>query len=416
MKKIYNFFLLLLIFFTTLCGCEINKDGLSFEVQNYYFTLEKYELNKESDDLGNDKCYLSIYANCAYKLKEVTVNTYLYNGSSNILATYESTIQKNIKTKETFIIDLEIDEYLYSIKSSIDIEFCGKSSDIPYRVYTVTFDYGLENEKNLKVEVQKGNTISKPEEKLNYYYVFDCWCTDEELKYEYDFSKKVKKDFTLYARYLKDVSEIVNKVRKTALKSTIGILSLTQLSSGSGVVFDSDNDYHYALTNNHVINVKENGIKTFNVKDYVGDIYSASLVCSNPNYDLAVLKFRKKKTLIPTIEFNEVGFNDKSYRVASIGHPEMEDNVITNGYVYGYYDAPKLEGTKDFQSNVNFSVLKHDAKIYAGSSGGPLIDFDMKLVGINYAGLYIKETGAFINGYAIPVEKVKEFLDLYYYN
>ena len=61
-------------------------------------------------------------------------------------------------------------------------------------------------------------------------------------------------------------------------------------------------------------------------------------------------------------------------------------------------------------SNVTFEVVYHNAFINNGSSGGPLLDANLRVVGVNYAG---NSSGI---GYAIPAVKVNEFLRNYVYN
>ena len=59
------------------------------------------------------------------------------------------------------------------------------------------------------------------------------------------------------------------------------------------------------------------------------------------------------------------------------------------------------------------AVIRHTAQIASGSSGGPLLSDALTLVGINFAG---EKGDGFHNGYAIPLSKIKEFLEKYVYS
>ncbi len=52
------------------------------------------------------------------------------------------------------------------------------------------------------VRVEKGKSIEEPEEPTKDKATFDCWCSDEDLTTEYDFSTPVTQDITLYAKWI----------------------------------------------------------------------------------------------------------------------------------------------------------------------------------------------------------------------
>ena len=66
--------------------------------------------------------------------------------------------------------------------------------------YTVTFDSNG-GSSVAKQTVASGKTVSEPADPTREGYVFDGWYTDEELTQAYDFSDKVTKSFTLYAKW-----------------------------------------------------------------------------------------------------------------------------------------------------------------------------------------------------------------------
>ena len=65
---------------------------------------------------------------------------------------------------------------------------------------------------------------------------------------------------------------------------------------------------------------------------------------------------------------------------------------------------------EEYLTNVEFGVFAHTAEVRRGSSGGALVNSALQLVGINYAG---KSGDEFSNGYAIPINKIHEFIEKY---
>ncbi len=107
---------------------------------------------------------------------------------------------------------------------------------------------------------------------------------------------------------------------------------------------------------------------------------------------------------LPIISDNPLPKDD----VISLGSPKEQSNSITYGHVYGYKNVTIPNSSKS-SSNVTFDVIYHDAFINKGSSGGPLLDSNLNVIGVNYAS---NSSGI---GYAIPAVKVKEFLNKYVY-
>ena len=171
------------------------------------------------------------------------------------------------------------------------------------------------------------------------------------------------------------------------------------------------------MTNCHV--AKKNSSydnQKFTIEDYQGKTYEGYLY-KNPNksvsaiaasYDLACLYFKPSSTNVKNLSIvsnNPVSNDD----VISLGAPKSQSNSITYGNIYDYRKVTLSETSKAL-SNVTFEVIYHNAFINNGSSGGPLLDANLSVVGVNYAG---NSSGI---GYAIPAEKVKEFLKYYVYN
>ncbi|MBS7331962.1 MAG: S-layer homology domain-containing protein, partial [Eubacteriales bacterium] len=72
--------------------------------------------------------------------------------------------------------------------------------------YTVTFETNGGNKID-SVKVSKNGTLSEPAVPTKDGYTFDGWYTDKALKTAYDFSAKVTKNFTLYAKWTEKQNE-----------------------------------------------------------------------------------------------------------------------------------------------------------------------------------------------------------------
>ena len=177
----------------------------------------------------------------------------------------------------------------------------------------------------------------------------------------------------------------------------------------------NDKYTYYLLTNNHVVYKKLGEYQYFDysVRDCYGKTYVASLVAHDADYDLAIVKFYSDK------KYNKLSFATsnpkKSDIVISIGQPNGIINTVTLGKVEKYMVVTIPEGSGLIDTNiinVSFNVIRHTCLLNHGSSGGVLINVNHKIVGLNFAA-DLQEGDEFVPGYAIPVEKIKEFIQNY---
>lgn len=217
-----------------------------------------------------------------------------------------------------------------------------------------------------------------------------------------------------------DYPELINIVSTYAIKANMTVKTKYHNRSfgmqvdvghttGSGVIIDYVDGDYYLLTNNHVVYSKQlddiSSYSSYYVYDYLGNEYQATLVAAKAKYDLAIVKFSSEQsyTVLPLEHVN----SQKGDLVISLGQPEGQSNTITLGNVQGY-GGVSLEGSHSSESNVTFEVLKHDAYINSGSSGGALLDARLNVIGINYAGA-LDDDGTYLASFTIPVEKVYDF-------
>lgn len=256
--------------------------------------------------------------------------------------------------------------------------------------------------------------LTPPEAPTRDGYSFIGWYLDEDGTQPFDFSAPITKDVTIYAAWLDDMSEVGNKVAGELLLSTVKInveqmkYSLTGTSGttslGSGVIYASKSGYYYALTNDHVV-ARDESYSTiaYYVYDTYGNKYTATLMATAPEYDLAVLRFAIGDDALSVASFAEANAEVGDILIA-IGNPTGIINSVTYGSCTRYATA-NVEGGK-----ITFPVGWHDAPTNRGSSGGAVFNTAMQIVGINFGGNTYAD-GSFTAGTFVPLDKVLEFLD-----
>ena len=180
-------------------------------------------------------------------------------------------------------------------------------------------------------------------------------------------------------------------------------LSITEerkekVGSGTGFLISADG---LLLTNKHVIQVDDASKAEYKVILQNGKQYYAQLIGKDPLNDLAILKIFDKN-----LPFVELGDSDKltpGMSVIAIGNAlGVYQNSVTKGIVSGLNRDIIASDQAGSPENLG-NVIQTDAEINFGNSGGPLIDLNGKLVGINVA---VDASGSSI-GFAIAVNDAK---------
>jgi serine protease Do len=141
---------------------------------------------------------------------------------------------------------------------------------------------------------------------------------------------------------------------------------------GSGVVISPDG---YILTANHVVNGADEIKVAFS--DDKKKEYIAKVIGTDPQTDVAVLKINA--TGLPAITIADSDQLEVGDTVLAIGNPFGIGQTVTMGIVSGLgrhgYGINGANGYENF--------IQTDAAINHGNSGGPLVDAEGRLVGIN---------------------------------
>ena len=171
-----------------------------------------------------------------------------------------------------------------------------------------------------------------------------------------------------------------------------------QRTIGSGVIVDADG---YVLTNEHVIH----GAQRIQVvlpaaKGGRQRIYEARVVGTQASIDLALLRI--DATGLPTLPIDPSAKVQQGEMVFAIGSPQGLASTVTMGVVSS--SARQLDVVAPLPTPM--LLIQTDAPINLGNSGGPLVNADGVLVGINT--FIVSQSGGSQGlGFAIPAPMVR---------
>lgn len=162
---------------------------------------------------------------------------------------------------------------------------------------------------------------------------------------------------------------------------------------GSGVIIQKDG---FILTNNHVVENAEKITVKLDEKHKI----SAKIVGTDSKTDLAVIKIDKKGKDYPTLSFGDSKQVKVGDLAIAIGSPFGLTRTMTQGVVSAI--GRTQMGIVEME---NF--IQTDAAINPGSSGGPLLNVNGEMIGINTA-IFSQGMGFVGIGFAIPAEIANE--------
>src|SRR5437016_1498569 len=175
-----------------------------------------------------------------------------------------------------------------------------------------------------------------------------------------------------------------------------------QVAGGSGFIISPDG---YILTNNHVV---ENSSKVqvhygADENGNGGHTVDAKIIGRDTSTDIALLKIEDHN--LPNLNLGDSDRIRKGDWAIAIGNPFQFENTLTVGVISAKGRSLGLsEATRSFE---NF--IQTDAAINFGNSGGPLININGEVVGINTA---IRGGGAQGIGFATPINTAKRLLPM----
>ena len=203
---------------------------------------------------------------------------------------------------------------------------------------------------------------------------------------------------------LSEVYKAIVRIEVISEKGSGGRMMKSR-STGSGVIINKEG---IVITNHHVAGKATR----LTCRLYNGEEIMADLVGADAMTDLAVLKLRleERKNLAANLEVAKFGNSDE-VKVGDIcyamGSPAGLSQSITRGIVSNLAMISPFRGSFRLDGeNVGELVrwLGHDAIIFPGNSGGPLVDVNGRIIGIN-------EVGIGSLGGAIPSNLAKKIAD-----
>ena len=163
---------------------------------------------------------------------------------------------------------------------------------------------------------------------------------------------------------------------------------------GSGFIIDPSG---FIVTNNHVIQDADQ--ITVILQDDTN--LPAKLIGRDKKTDLALLKVETKKPL-PSISWGDSDKIRVGNWVVAIGNPYGLGGTVTAGIISAR--------SRDINSGPYDEYLQTDAPINRGNSGGPMLNMDGEIVGVNTA-IFSPSGGSIGIGFAIPSSLAKNIID-----
>src|SRR5918911_476973 len=159
-------------------------------------------------------------------------------------------------------------------------------------------------------------------------------------------------------------TQVIDEIVQRVMPSLV-IVRGHRFGAGAGIVWDANG---LILTNNHVVGRHTPRVILQNDREY-----EARLVARDPDVDLALLSIDATglTPLKPAPVLPRVG-----EMVFAFGHPWGQRNTVTRGIVSALVTAQNRRGDK-------LPVVRSDAPLAPGNSGGPLVNAKGEVVGIN---------------------------------
>jgi S1-C subfamily serine protease len=199
------------------------------------------------------------------------------------------------------------------------------------------------------------------------------------------------------------VNEIYRRTHKGVVELTVSGSAPSPLGEQSrralGSGFVSDRQGH-VITNQHVVD----GASSVSVRFWNGQMYDAEVVGTDASTDLAVLDVDAPASVLEPIPLGDSSELEIGDGVVAIGSPFGLEQTVTSGIVSALH--------RTMTAPNNFSIndsIQTDAAINHGNSGGPLLNAQGRVIGVN-AQIESDSGGNDGVGFAIPSNTVRSIV------
>ncbi|MBD2035503.1 trypsin-like peptidase domain-containing protein [Leptolyngbya sp. FACHB-321] len=177
-------------------------------------------------------------------------------------------------------------------------------------------------------------------------------------------------------------------VCQTARPAVVTLYASTEFGSGSIV-----SPQGLVLTNYHVVQAAGDG--QIRARGWSGSLFKGQVIATDPDNDLALVQLDTREPL-PEIRFAKATTFQAGQAVCAIGSPLGRTGIITWG---------TLKGTNE-NGDLQSSILLHP-----GNSGGPLLNQQGEMIGVNKA-IWLSETGENVGiGFATATAIAQAFIE-----
>lgn len=197
--------------------------------------------------------------------------------------------------------------------------------------------------------------------------------------------------------------QVVRKAASVPGSATPG--DVYQRGQGSG--FIADGPEGIVVSNNHVVE----GAELVEVVLWDGTILPAEILGRDPDSDLAVLKVERGDRAMRAVALGDSDALQVGQRAIAIGNPFGWQGTLTVGIISGLGRTLRLGHVSERVSG-RFSIpemIQTDAAINLGNSGGPLLDTDGRVIGVNTAINSLTGASGGV-GFAVPINTVRRVL------
>jgi len=168
---------------------------------------------------------------------------------------------------------------------------------------------------------------------------------------------------------------------------------------GSGFLINSDGQI---LTNFHVVSGSSDVEVTMPPDQ---SRYKAKVLMRDQAHDLALIQIDPKKKLSAFLRLGDSDALQVGQKVLAIGNPFGLAGTLTTGIVSSLHRKIQSEDRSNLED-----MIQTDASINSGNSGGPLLDSQGNVIGINTA-IYGPNGGSVGIGFAMPINRAKGMLE-----